>query len=347
MMLEHGDFSEAEGVLRTATAFLQGQLASSPRQSSQDRKHELSNGSGSGNSPVSPSGHSPVPSSSQTAGQSALKLDSRYFRLQLKLAKLMLDSYHCERGVKLLEEQLTVPVPHNKRKSVYAVLAAGHNKLWQTAECDVCLAKAQSAVTDASALAGHDAFALAITGVRNLLKAGRPAEALRRLDVALRDERRLSALGQLLLLRGRVLQALAALAVGNGGSLPSGYGCVLDVVQASSESLTAARELFCQVQFLSVLCLILAPRVIVWATGRRQNAGGEGRAAVRADAAGRGLEHVCPVQAAVGGLAGKDRPQVLAAPLLFYSARLLSAKGDCACVPSAGRSGEGSESRSV
>lgn len=247
MMLEHGDFSQAEEVLRGATAFLQSQFLSSPRQTSHDKKRDLSHGSGSASSPLSTASHSPLSPASLTSNQAKMKLDSRYFRLQLKLAKLMLDSYHCERGVKLLEEQLSLSVPHNKRKSFYSALAVGHNKLWQTAECDVCLAKAQSAMTDTNALAGLDAFALAITGVRNLLKAGRPAEALRRLDVAMRDERRLSALGQLLLLRGRVLQAMAALAGGIGGPLPSGYGSVLDVVQASSESLLSAWELFGQV----------------------------------------------------------------------------------------------------
>ena len=239
MMLERGDFAQAEEVLRSATAYLQCKFASSPRQSSQDKKRESS---GSGGTPASAS------SCAQPSNHQAnLRLDSRYFRLQLKLAKLMLDSYHCERGVKLLEEQLAGSIPHNKKKSVYAVLAAGHNKLWQTAECDVCLAKAQSAAVDSGSIASNDSFALTVTGVRNLLKAGRPAEALRRLDGALRDERRLSALGQLLLLRGRVLQALAALADGNGGPLPSGYGCVLDVARASAESLMTAWELFVQV----------------------------------------------------------------------------------------------------
>jgi hypothetical protein len=263
MMLEHGDFSQAEDVLRGATAFLQSQLVSSPRQGSHDRKRDLSHGSGAVASPLSTPGHSPLSPSSQTSNQANLKLDSRYFRLQLKLARLMLDSYHCERGVKLLEEQLSLSVPHNKRKSFYAALAVGHNKQWQTAECDVCLAKAQSAMTDNNALAGLDAFALAVTGVRNLLKAGRPAEALRRLDVVMRDERRLSALGQLLLLRGRVLQALAALAGGKGGPLPSGFGCLLDVVQASSESLLSAWDLFGQVCVQPLEAIRPHPRALI------------------------------------------------------------------------------------
>jgi len=254
MMLEHGDFSQAEEVLRSAAAFLQGQYPSSPRQSSQDKKRDST---GSGSTSVSSGGS--LSSHSQVSHQSSVRLDSRYFRLQLKLAKLMLDSYHCERGVRLLEEQLAASVPHNKKRLMYAVLAAGHNKLWQTAECDMCLAKAQSATVDSGALAGHDAFALVVTGARNLLKAGRPAEALRRLDVALRDERRLSALGQLLLLRGRVLNALAALAEGNGGPIPSGYGCVLDVAQASAESLMTAWELFGQVRSLVRRMLFLQP----------------------------------------------------------------------------------------
>jgi len=81
---------------------------------------------------------------------------------------------------------LTVFARQARRTQVQALLAAGHYKLWQTAECDSCLASAAAGDGLASeALGGGEGFRLARTAVKNLVRAGRPAEALRRLDTIL------------------------------------------------------------------------------------------------------------------------------------------------------------------
>jgi hypothetical protein len=170
--------------------------------------------------------------------------DSRSVRLKLKLAALFLESYEAGKGVQVLKDLNSASIPFAKRGAVLALLAIGHYKLWQTAECDSCLA-AVTALGSSHGLSRVELLRLAMLGCKNLLRSARPLDALRRVDASISEETRLSDKGHLLLLRGRILQNLAAHSrAGDKSMLPPGCGSHLDVSRAAAEAMQMAFEAF-------------------------------------------------------------------------------------------------------
>eukprot|EP00960_Hanusia_phi_P037450 752953-Hanusia_phi.AAC.2 len=230
ILVEHGDFAQAEQILLAAIAFLQDER--------KDRK-----GSKSFEVLLNAANDMELEYIA-----SYKNLDTRFLRLLMKLSKIHLDGYEAMKGVRILKKLLSRSLPASKKAGVQALLAAGHYELWQTAECDACLASAAAATTSgfAEVLSGPELFAITLLGCKNLLRAGRAVEALKRIDEAIAGEVRLSGLGQLFLLRGKVLQTLACRSEGDASVLPS-FSSTLDLWRGAAESMHMAMDAFSRV----------------------------------------------------------------------------------------------------
>ncbi|EKX33183.1 hypothetical protein GUITHDRAFT_148091 [Guillardia theta CCMP2712] len=230
ILVEHGDFAQAEQILLAAIAFLQEERKDKKDSSSLEGLLNAAN------------------DMELEYLASYKNLDTRFLRILMKLSKIHLDGYETVKGVRILKKLLSRSLPASKKASIQALLATGHYELWQTAECDACLASAAAATSSgfAEVLSGPELFAITLLGCKNLLRSGRAVEALKKIDEAIAGETRLSGIGQLFLLRGKVLQTLACRSEGDASVLPS-FSSTLDLWRGAAESMHMAMDAFSRV----------------------------------------------------------------------------------------------------